>query len=44
MNDVIHRCSNCGKVNVYSHSKYESREETKCQYCGHSLSICRWLI
>lgn len=36
---VTQICSNCGKTNIYKKSEYISREETKCKFCNHSLTI-----
>ena len=37
-------CSNCGKKNFYEKKEYQSRETTKCKFCGHTLSVCSGFV
>lgn len=37
---IEQKCSNCGKYNLYYENEWKGRELTKCEYCGHELSIC----
>jgi len=39
---LIQTCSNCGKTNEYKKGEYVSREQTKCKFCGHTLSVNSW--
>lgn len=38
------RCSNCGKDNEYFKEEWKRRENTLCNHCGHTLSICSGFV
>ena len=46
---IVQRCSHCGKESEYSEEELKevfpySREKLICKSCGHTLSVCSWMV